>query len=224
MHQQIPIRRGQGFTCRQTPSPAHAGNITPSHYAMELKDVFGDAIYTCRLQLRRIRETDLPLLLTWSNCQEAFGPYLTPERQNAERLKEQFATNLFWNRHDKTLLIETRNPVRPIGTIHYWLKSDQLGGAVVAVKIATAEQRGCGYGTEAQKFLIIQLFDQVGVTQVEMYTDIDNKAQQRCLAKLGFSVDRSLTYDDHGVKRTGHLYRLTRKAFQRTAIYRYHYE
>lgn len=191
---------------------------------MELKDVLGNTIYTRRLQLRRIRENDLPLLLSWSHCQEAFGPYLTPERLSPERLKEQFAANIFWNRHDKTFLIEKRDPILPIGTIHYWLKSDQQGCAVITVKIAAKAERGCGYGTEAQKFLIIQLFEQVGVTQVEMYTDIDNKAQQRCLAKLGFVIDRSLTYDDHGVTRTGNLYRLTRDAYQKTAIYRYHYE
>ena len=37
-------------------------------------------------------------------------------------------------------------------------------------------------------------------------------------------MERSLAYMDHGVTRTGHLYRLTRPDFEKAAIYRYHYE
>ena len=190
----------------------------------EFRDVFGDVIFTRRLQLRRIRETDLDLLHAWSNDPCAFGDYLTPERLTDRQLEEQLAGGRFWSRHNKTLLIEKRDPLRPIGTIRYWLKPARQECAVISVKIAVAEERGHGFGTEAQKFLIMQLFDQVGVEHVEMVTDIDNLAQQHCLNKLGFTTDKSLTYDDYHVKRTGHLYCLDRGAYQRTAIYRYHYE
>lgn len=187
-------------------------------------DVFGEAIFTRRLQLRRVREADLGLLLAWSNDPLAFGNYLTPEHSTATQLKEQLAAGCLWSRHNKTLLIEKRDPLRPIGTIRYWLKQARQGCAVICVKIAAADERGHGFGTEAQKFLIIQLFDQVGVEQIEMVTDIDNVAQQRCLNKLGFVAEKSLTYDDHQVTRTGHLYCLDREAYQRTPVYRYHYE
>lgn len=183
-----------------------------------------EILYTRRLQMRRIRESDLPLILAWSNSEEACGPYLTPERFCASGLSEQFAANAFWNRTDRTFLIEKRDPARAIGTIHYWLRPDQRDTAVMSVKIAEVRERNRGYGTEAQKYLIILLFDQIGVKQVEIYTDIDNIAQQCCLRKLGFSVCHSLTYDDRQVKRTGHLYSLTRQDFRSTAIYRFHYE
>ena len=57
-----------------------------------------------------------------------------------------------------------------------------------------------------------------------MYTDINNRPQQRCLAKLGFSLIESLGYDDHQVQRVGHLFRLDAAAFSRHPLYRYHYE
>jgi len=186
--------------------------------------LIGDKIYTRRLQMRRIRESDLPLILAWSNSATACGPYLTPEQLTARQLHENYAGNVFWNPHDKTFLIENRDPVMPIGTIHYWLKQDQHQSAVISVKIADVDARGNGYGTEAQKFLIIHLFESVGVHTVEMYTDIDNGPQQRCLRKLGFSINRSLTYDDRQVMRTGHLFQLTEKDYQAAAIYRFHYE
>jgi RimJ/RimL family protein N-acetyltransferase len=191
---------------------------------MEATALYGEILYTRRLQLRRIRESDLPLILAWSNSNEACGPYLTPEGFCARGLKEQYTANAFWNPHDKMFLIEKRAPVSAIGTIHYWIKPDQFHSAVMSVKIAAIKERGNGYGTEAQKYLIIHLFDQIGVHQVEMFTDIDNRAQQRCLKKLGFAIHRSLTYDDRQIKRTGLLLRLTEKDFRATPVYRFHYE
>ena len=186
--------------------------------------LFADIIYTRRLQMRRIRGSDLPLILAWSHKEDSSGPYLTPERFSRHGLEEQFADNAFWNPHDKTFLIEKRDPALPIGTIHYWIRPDQRDSAVMSVKIADAQERNHGYGTEAQKYLIIQLFEREAVQNVLMYTDIDNGPQQRCLGKLGFSIHRTLTYDDRQVKRFGHLFRLTRKDYRTRPIYMFHYE
>ena len=188
------------------------------------KTLFSEIIYTRRLQLRRIRETDLPLVLKWSICKTACGPYLTPEPPMAQNVYGHGAEDLFWHPNDRTFLIETRTPQVPIGTIHFWLRQDLRQTAGVTVKIALVNYRGNGYGTEAQKFLIIHLFERLGIRNIEMYTDINNRAQQRCLQKLGFRIDRSLHYDDGNVKRTGNLYRLTEKDFQSATIYRFHYE
>ena len=193
-------------------------------FTAELVSLLGEHVYTRRLLMRRIRAEDLPLILAWSNSEVAYGPYLTPERHTARGLEEQFSGNSLWNRHDKTYLVAKRESDQPIGTVHYWLKQGQAESAVVCVKIAEPQERGRGYGTEAQKYMIIHLFQQVGVKTVEMYTDIDNLAQQRCLTKLGFSIVESLTYDDRQVVRTGHLFQLTEAAFREKAIYRFHYE
>lgn len=191
---------------------------------MELTQVLGEYIYTCRLALRRIGKDDLTLILAWSNSEKAFGPYLTPERHTLRTLNEQCAGGALWRRNDKTFLIEKRQGATPIGTIHYWLRQTQPDTAMVSVKIAEPDQRGQGYGTEAQKFLIIHLFEQGGVRSVEMFTDINNASQQRCLSKLGFSIVDSQTYDDRQVVRTGYLFRLNYQDYQQKAIYRFHYE
>ena len=186
--------------------------------------MLGEQINTRRLHLRRLREMDLPLILEWSNSEPAHGPYLTPNPYTAKGLWEQYAGNAFWQQHDRTYLIEKRQTGLPMGSIHYWLKPARMDAAALSIKIALPQERGKGYGTEAQKFLVIHLFEQVGVKTVEMYTDIDNKPQQCCLRKLGFSICESLTYDDHHIVRTGHLFRLTDADFQQKAVYRYHYE
>ncbi len=84
--------------------------------------------------------------------------------------------------------------------------------------------RNKGYGTEAQKYAIIQLFTRAKLQGVEMYTDIDNLSQQRCLNKLGFQLANSLNYDDHRVQRVGYLFRIDAATFSNTPIYHYHYE
>lgn len=174
--------------------------------------------------MRRIGEADLPLILAWSNSGKACGPYLTPQRLTAAALREQFDGNALWRTNDRTFLIETRQTGLPIGTIHYWLRRNQRAAAVVSVKVAEPDQRGQGFGTEAQKFLIMHLFDQVGVQTVSMYTDINNAAQQRCLKKLGFSIVDAVSYDDCQVVRTGFLFQLAENDYRRAAIYHFHYE
>jgi RimJ/RimL family protein N-acetyltransferase len=94
----------------------------------------------------------------------------------------------------------------------------------MAVKIGDPAERNKGYGTEAQKYLIIHLFSKTLVGAVDMFTDIDNGPQQRCLMKLGFELMDSRSYDDQQIFRTGNLYRLSKKRFQETLTYQFFYE
>ncbi len=185
--------------------------------------VLPNKIYTRRLLLRQIEEKDLPIFVEWSNSETAYGKYLTPERLDAERGLRHLQTGRLWNDQSRVYIIELLDGT-PIGTIRYWLRSENKEIAVMALKIAREDLRRLGYGTEAQKYLIIFLFDRLDFTAVDMYTDIDNQAQERCLQKLGFEKLHSLQYDDHHINRTGHLFRLSKDQYQKTVLYQYHYE
>ncbi|MEA3347855.1 MAG: GNAT family protein [Pseudomonadota bacterium] len=187
-------------------------------------NIFADKIFTRRLLLRKTEEADLPLLVGWSNNLEVYGDFLTPEQMTIEEGKRNFGAGLFWNGQSRTFIIELRNEEAPIGTIHYWLRSENKKIAIVALKIAQLDLRNQGYGTEAQKFLIMHLFEKMMLQAVEMYTDIDNLSQQRCLNKLGFKLVDSLQYEDQQIIRTGHLFRLTREDFKQVPLYKFHYE
>jgi RimJ/RimL family protein N-acetyltransferase len=186
--------------------------------------LYGDRLYTPRLHLRRIQAVDLPLVCRWSRDAVACGVYLTPEEYSQAQLAEQLRNGALWRNQERLFLIDRRADRHPLGTIHYWKRQDLRDTAVMAVKIALPDQRSQGYGTEAQKYLLIHLFKQVGVGAVEMYTDVDNHPQQRCLNKLGFQVERSLTYVDLSIERTGHLFRLTADGFARHPVFHYHYD
>lgn len=186
--------------------------------------LYSDKLFTRRLILRKIQESDLPLVTSWSGSEEACGAYLTPVKQDLEQMRRQLHSGIFWNEMEKMFLVERKEDGRPIGTAHYWSSPGRQNTVAMALKVAVPEERGKGYGTEIQKYLIMYILDQLPVGTVEMHTDINNTAQQRCLRKLGFDLVESLVYEDQQKKRTGHLFRLTAKQYHLHPIYQFHYE
>lgn len=184
---------------------------------------FGDVIYTPRLCLRKITDEDIEILVTWAKSKTAHGPYLSPENITEESLRSKLDNGALWTENNKTFFVELRDG-SPLGIIHYWIRPECKESAVIKVKISDPLLRGKGYGTEAQKYLVMNLFQRMNMKEVRMYTDINNKAQQRCLDKLGFELIDSLTYQDQKVTRLGHLYKLCSSKFQRCPVYQYHYE
>jgi len=186
---------------------------------------FGDKLFTRRLILSKIREDDLQTIVIWSRSEVACGPYLNPENYDIEQMRMQIKSGVFWSELERMFLVSLKESELPIGTVHYWRQPAASQNTItMALKVALPEERGKGYGTEIQKFLIMHVFDRLSVEAIEMYTDIDNTAQQRCLQKLGFELIESLAYDDQQEKRTGHLFRLTSKQYHLHPIYQYHYE
>ncbi|PHR28512.1 MAG: GNAT family N-acetyltransferase [Desulfotalea sp.] len=185
--------------------------------------IFGDKLLTPRLRLRRVYEQDLPLLLEWSNSCTAHGDFLTPERLDHCSGLSQISTGMLWHDDNRVFLVELKDG-SALGTLHYWLRSESKRCGVIALKISDPEKRNNGYGTEAQKYVIINLFERMKLESVEMYTDINNLAQQRCLKKLGFELVETLMYDDRQVRRLGHLFRLDATTYSKLLYYQYHYE
>lgn len=183
-----------------------------------------EKLFTSRLLLRRVEPDDVDLLVSWSKSAESCGDYLSPEEYEPDQLQQQLTSGVFWNEKEKLFIIQKKEDNRPIGTIHFWQPTGKPETRVVALKVAETAERNKGYGTEAQKFLMIYLFDRMGIKKVEMYTDINNLPQQRCLKKLGFELVESLHYDDQKKLRTGNLYRLGFDRYSTEPIYRYHYE
>lgn len=185
---------------------------------------YGNQLFTRRLTLRRVQESHLPTIVAWSQTEAACGGYLTPESYNMEQMKEQVRSGVFWSDLEKMFLVELKEDGRPIGTAHYWQPTGRQNTVTMALKVAIPEERGKGYGTEIQKSLIMHILDRLPVQSIEMYTDINNTAQQHCAKKLGFELIESLVYDDQREKRTGHLFRLTSEQYKAHPIYQFHYE
>lgn len=186
--------------------------------------LYSDTLFTRRLSLSKIQEKHLPSIVAWSHSETACGAYLSPEKYDIEQMRSQIQSGVFWGDKEKMFFVETKEDGRPIGTAHFWQPTGGGNRITMALKVALPEERGKGYGTEIQKFLIIHIFDRLTIEAIEMYTDINNTAQQRCLKKLGFELIESLIYDDQQEKRTGLLYRLTAEQYHSHPIYQFHYE
>jgi RimJ/RimL family protein N-acetyltransferase len=77
------------------------------------------------------------------------------------------------------------------------------------------EARGRGTGTAAQRLLVTYLFETTTANRVEAYTDVANVAEQRALAKAGFTRDgllRAVQFRG-GQWRDLYLYGLLRREF-----------
>lgn len=184
--------------------------------------IFGDTIFTPRLKIRRMKLDDIHQIVQWSNDPQAHGEFLSPEYLSESICQERFESGMTWKDKNKFFIIETQDS-EPIGTIRYWLRPEREECAVGQIKIARPEKRSKGFGTEAQKYLVINLFKRLKVAEIEMYTDVNNQAQQRCLTKLGFEQVDAVAYQDQQITRFGYLYRLTRERFNQYPIYQYHY-
>ena len=186
--------------------------------------LFSERLFTHRLVLRKIHESDIPLMVAWSQSKKACGEYLTPGKHDAEQMRQQIQSSVYWTDREKRFVVELKEDGHSVGTAHYWHSSGKGNTVTMSLLVAIPEERGKGYGTEIQKSLIIYIFDHLPVEAVEMYTDINNIAQQRCLQKLGFELVESLIYDDQQEKRTGHLFRLTAERYRSHLIYQFDYE
>lgn len=183
-----------------------------------------NGFFTKRMLCRSISEKDICLLTSWFNSQEAHGDFLTVEPSTIEENIEKFQNQGFWNEKSKTYIIELKENNIPIGTMRYWTKIENIKTALMAIKIATPEYRGQGYGTEAQKALIRELFKKYQYNTVEMYTDINNLPQQKCLGKLDFENIHIESYQDGKITRQGCLYRLTKDRYEKSGVHIYYYE
>jgi RimJ/RimL family protein N-acetyltransferase len=56
------------------------------------------------------------------------------------------------------------------------------------------EQRGKGYGTEAQRLIAEYLFENTLIERLEAGTDVDNVAEQRALEKAGYTREGVLRH------------------------------
>lgn len=174
-----------------------------------------DQIFTERLCLRKVGEEDLLLLSQWSSSKEAHGDFLSPENHSYQDCYERWQNNSYWNDHSKTLIMEHKEKQQPVGTIRCWQKANDYRTSMVALKVAEPHFRGQGLGTEAQRGLIHHLFTKENYQAVEMFTDIDNVPEQRCLSKLGFTLIDIQSYEDQKVQRQGRLYRLNRDDYNK---------
>lgn len=142
-----------------------------------------------RVSLRPVERADLPILEAWTNDEGAQGAFNMFGLEGKHGLEQGFAKAGFLDERQGMLLVVTPAG-EPIGSVGYRVVDygPNRGSQAYAIGISLlADQRGQGYGVEAQQLLAGYLFDTYPIVRVEASTDIANLPEQRALEKAGFT-------------------------------------
>ncbi|OFW08465.1 MAG: UDP-4-amino-4,6-dideoxy-N-acetyl-beta-L-altrosamine N-acetyltransferase [Acidobacteria bacterium RIFCSPLOWO2_12_FULL_59_11] len=132
-----------------------------------------------RLQLRAIEADDLVLLIKWRNDPKVYQYFFEHEPLSLEMQRRWFET--FLARGDEKLwIIEIAGEAKPIGTIGLvhidWRNRKTEIGRIL---IYGEEQRGRGYGSEAEWLVLRYAFDHMNLNRIccEVYADNERGIQ-----------------------------------------------
>lgn len=142
-----------------------------------------------RIYLRPVRRADLLLLQARENDFEYNSEYNSFGLKPEEHLATAFEKDGFLSSASGRLLVMTLDD-EFVGTVSYHTVQygPNHGSSVYNIGIELAvDQRGKGYGVEAQKLLAQYLFLIYPIRRVEASTDVENIPEQRALEKAGFS-------------------------------------
>jgi RimJ/RimL family protein N-acetyltransferase len=140
--------------------------------------------------LRDVGPDDIPMLMLWDERTAQEQPFNYFEASDrAPRFREGYPEGGFTTADHGRMIVELRD-----GTIvgdmswHQVQYGPNAESAAFNIGIALRpERRGMGYGARAQRLLAGHLFDTSKANRVEASTDIENVAEQRALAKAGFT-------------------------------------
>ncbi|WP_424641514.1 GNAT family N-acetyltransferase [Embleya sp. AB8] len=150
--------------------------------------------------LRPVAEADLPILERFMTDPEAIGPYQWNGWQPPGRFRRGWAENGLLGDEGGYLLVVRGAEV--LGFVAW--RRIQSGRTSYCWNIGIGlfpEARGQGFGTRAQLLLVRYLFAHTQMIRIEAGTEVDNLAEQRALAKVGFTregVARAYAFRDGG--------------------------
>jgi RimJ/RimL family protein N-acetyltransferase len=139
--------------------------------------------------LRPVVAADLPLLEAWENDVAVHSEYNMFGLRPARGMGESFGRSGFLDDSQGTLIVVTLGG-EVVGTMSYHTVAygPNSGSRTYNFGISLLpDQRGKGYGSEAQRLLAAYLFDTYPIARVEASTDVTNLPEQRSLEKAGFT-------------------------------------
>jgi RimJ/RimL family protein N-acetyltransferase len=143
-----------------------------------------------KIYLRPVQQEDLSFFAAHANdiaFLTEFNFFRLHKHNSFEKLFHE--DGLLGSQHG-TLMVVTCDEDQVVGDIDYhsvyYGPFETSGAYNLGISLAP-EQRGKGYGVEAQQLLAEYLFSVYPIMRVEATTDITNRAEQRALEKAGFT-------------------------------------
>ena len=140
-----------------------------------------------RVDLRAIEEADYPVLHRWANDPAVVGDYDTLRPVSLDDIRRRYRDSRALTAEGGALLIVRKDGI-PVGTVSCHPVSYGVYSPAFNIGIEIEpEQRGNGFGSEAQRLFADYLLFAFAVGRVEASTDIENVAEQRALERAGFT-------------------------------------
>jgi len=143
-----------------------------------------------RVQLRPIREEDLPAFLDAHFDLRNRGAYFPLGTTSETSLRRQFAEHGFWEREEGVLLIwhddEVVGHIEFFKAVHYWDAFE------LSYQLYGEKHAGHGYSTEAVQLLVDYLTATKKHHRIHLIIVPENAASRRIAEKCGFVLEGTL--------------------------------
>jgi RimJ/RimL family protein N-acetyltransferase len=139
------------------------------------------------VDLRPLEADDASLLHRWANDPATAGAFDATQPRTLASVERQIAKQRTLTDKGGELMI-VRKDGTPVGTVQ--CRRVRYGRYSLAVNVGiqvAPDQRGHGYGSEAQRLLADYLLFTFPIGRVEASTDVENIPEQRALEKAGFT-------------------------------------
>lgn len=139
------------------------------------------------VDLRPLEDDDATLLYRWANDPATAGAYDALQPRTLAQIQRQIAEQRALTEEGGELMI-ARKDGTSVGTVqcHRVRYGPHSPAFNMGIQVAF-DQRGHGYGSEAQRLLADYLLFVFPVGRVEASTDVENIPEQRALEKAGFT-------------------------------------
>jgi aminoglycoside 6'-N-acetyltransferase len=142
-----------------------------------------------KVLIRPVRRDDLEVLESWTNDENIHGEYNDFGFEGFNGMRSGFEqSGLIDDRQAAIIIEKLGGGIVGAMSYHQMIYGPKTVHRIYGIGLhIIPEERGQGFGTEAQRLLAAYLFNTYPIARVEASTDIENKAEQRSLEKAGFT-------------------------------------
>jgi [ribosomal protein S5]-alanine N-acetyltransferase len=140
-----------------------------------------------RVQLRLIREADLPVFTSAHQDIRNRGAYFPLGVLSESVLRRRFAENGFWDRGEGTLLIWHEDEI--VGHIEFFTPVNYWDAFELSYQLYDERHSGHGYTTEAVQLLVDYLTAAKKQHRIHLVIVPDNEPSRRIAEKCGFVLE-----------------------------------
>lgn len=142
-----------------------------------------------QINLRVIREKDLPVVFEhWSDIQNR-GDYFPVSLTSEPKFYDEFKQTGFWTDDSGRLLIVDKKDDAILGMIFYFKSVPYFNALEIGYILFDVDRRGQGLMSEALALLVRFLFETKTIQRLHLTVVVGNAASKRVAEKCGFKSE-----------------------------------